>query len=120
MQGEFVGETIAGMNSEYDPGIWYNSAKFLNHEYQTYGEVNNAQGTLYIPNEKNLYWEHQNHLHFLRVVHNGNEVVGVIVMGLRYSHKRSEKLVTDKRVKILYALYVWDVGFVQRFVLEGF
>ncbi len=97
MQGKVVGETIAGMDSVYDPGIWYNSAKFLNLEYQIYGQVNNAQGLLSIPGEKNIYWEHQNHLHSLRLVHNGNEILGVNVMGLRYSHKICENWVRDKR-----------------------
>ena len=97
MQGKVVGETIAGMDSVYDPGIWYNSAKFLNLEYQTYGQANNAQELLTIPGEKNIYWEHQNHLHSLRLVHNGNEILGVNVMGLRYSHKICENWVRDKR-----------------------
>ncbi|MGB2693384.1 MAG: FAD/NAD(P)-binding oxidoreductase [Thermodesulfobacteriota bacterium] len=97
MQGKVVGETIAGMDSIYDPGIWYNSAKFLNLEYQTYGQVNNAQGLLTIPGEKNIYWEHQDHLHSLRLVHNDNEVLGVNVMGIRYSHKICENWVRDKR-----------------------
>lgn len=97
MQGKVVGETIAGLDSKYDPGIWYNSAKFLNLEYQTYGQVNNAQGILSILDEKNLYWEHQDHLHSLRLVHNGNEVLGVNVMGLRYSHKVCESWVKDKK-----------------------
>lgn len=97
MQGNIVGETMAGMDSIYDPGIWYNSAKFLNLEYQTYGQVNNAQGLLSIPGEKNIYWEHQNHLHSLRLVHNDNEVLGVNVMGLRYSHKICESWVRDKK-----------------------
>ena len=97
IQGRVVGETMAGVQSIYDPGIWYNSAKFLNLEYQTYGQVNNAQGLLDIPGEKNVFWEHQNRLHSLRMVHNGNEILGVNVMGLRYSHKVCESWVRDKR-----------------------
>lgn len=97
MQGKVVGETIAGLDSQYDPGIWYNSAKFLNIEYQTYGQVNNAQGLLTIPGEKNIYWEHQDHLHSLRLVHNGSELLGVNVMGLRYSHKVCENWIRDKK-----------------------
>ena len=97
MQGKVVGETMAGLDSTYDPGIWYNSAKFLNLEYQTYGQVNNGQNLLVIPEEKNLYWEHQNHLHSLRLVHNGSEVLGVNVMGLRYSHKVCENWIREKR-----------------------
>jgi NADH oxidase (H2O2-forming) len=41
--GRFMGETLArtltGEQTEYNPGIWFNSAKFFDLEYQTYGNV---------------------------------------------------------------------------------
>ena len=41
--GKFMGETIAhtitGNRVEYNPGYWFNSAKFFDIEYQTYGDV---------------------------------------------------------------------------------
>jgi len=37
--GKTVGTTIAGESTEYDPGVFYNSAKFFDLEYQTYGDV---------------------------------------------------------------------------------
>lgn len=37
--GETVGTSIAKYNTPYDPGIWFNSAKFFDIEYQVYGEV---------------------------------------------------------------------------------
>ena len=97
MTGETVAHVICEHDIAYDPGIWYNSAKFLNLEYQTYGQVNNAQGFLDIPGEKNIYWEHENHLHSIRLVHNGDEILGVNVMGLRYSHKVCEGWIRDKK-----------------------
>jgi len=53
MQGKVAGEVMAGEESTYDPGIWYNSAKFFDLEYQTYGKVSNAQ----LKGENNLFWE---------------------------------------------------------------
>ncbi|MEM7009627.1 MAG: FAD-dependent oxidoreductase [Thermodesulfobacteriota bacterium] len=97
MQGRVAAESMAGLDTLYDPGIWYNSAKFLNLEYQTYGQVNNGQGLVAIPDEKNLYWEHKNHLHSLRLVHDDNKVLGVNVMGLRYSHKVCENWIKEQR-----------------------
>ncbi|MEZ4689782.1 MAG: hypothetical protein R3A12_06220 [Ignavibacteria bacterium] len=36
-----MAQTICGKRTAYDPGIWFNSAKFLDIEYQTaYGLVN--------------------------------------------------------------------------------
>lgn len=41
--GRFMGETLArtvtGEQTKYDPGIWFNSAKFFDLEHQTYGSV---------------------------------------------------------------------------------
>lgn len=41
--GKFMGETLAhtitGNRVEYNPGYWFNSAKFFDIEYQTYGDV---------------------------------------------------------------------------------
>ena len=41
--GKFMGETLAhtitGNRAEYNPGYWFNSAKFFDIEYQTYGDV---------------------------------------------------------------------------------
>ncbi len=37
--GEIVSETITGSPREYNPGHWFNSAKFFEVEYQTYGDV---------------------------------------------------------------------------------
>jgi NAD(P)H-nitrite reductase large subunit len=97
MQGRAAGESISGLDTVYDPGIWYNSAKFVNLEYQTYGAVNNAQGTLDIQGEQNLYWEHSSKKHALRLVHNAQSVVGVNVMGLRYRHRVCEAWIKEKR-----------------------
>src|SRR6056297_453247 len=35
-QGEVVGDVIAGRERRYEPATWYNSAKFLDLEYQVY------------------------------------------------------------------------------------
>jgi hypothetical protein len=39
--GETVAKTITGERTEYNPGHWFNSAKFFDIEYQTYGMVYN-------------------------------------------------------------------------------
>ena len=41
--GETVAKTICGSKSKYKPGHWFNSAKFLDIEYQIYGQVNNIK-----------------------------------------------------------------------------
>jgi NAD(P)H-nitrite reductase large subunit len=39
MHGETAAKNIVGLNAEYQPGHWFNSAKFFDLEYQTYGLV---------------------------------------------------------------------------------
>jgi NAD(P)H-nitrite reductase large subunit len=44
MMGEVLGATLAGKRTPYHPGPWFNSAKFFDIEYQTYGEVRPTPG----------------------------------------------------------------------------
>lgn len=120
MQGKVAGEVMAGMESTYDPGIWYNSAKFLNLEYQTYGWVNN------IPKEgeNHLFWEHPNGNHAIRIVYSeaSGELIGMNLMGLRYRHKVCESWIKDKRT-ISYVLdhlheANFDAEFLEKFEEE--
>ena len=39
MHGETLAQTLTGNKMPYQPGPWFNSAKFFNAEYQTYGLV---------------------------------------------------------------------------------
>ncbi|MFX9672921.1 hypothetical protein ABTO96_19235, partial [Acinetobacter baumannii] len=39
IQGETAARNIVGLEKKYNPGHWFNSAKFFDLEYQTYGLV---------------------------------------------------------------------------------
>ncbi|NNE54680.1 MAG: NAD(P)/FAD-dependent oxidoreductase, partial [Flavobacteriales bacterium] len=54
MMGETIARTLTGQPTEYAPGFWFNSAKFFDIEYQTYGTVS---GELQEGQEE-FYWEH--------------------------------------------------------------
>ncbi|MFC5284988.1 NAD(P)/FAD-dependent oxidoreductase [Pedobacter alpinus] len=56
MQGKALANTICGNKTAYDRGIWFNSAKFLDIEYQTYGLMFKVP----FEDEETFYWEHQN------------------------------------------------------------
>ncbi len=93
LQGEVVGDVLAGYERTYDPGVWYNSAKFLDLEYHTYGRVNQD-----VPGERNLYWEHPDHRHALRVVHTPDDgVIGFNTMGWRFRHEVCERWIREGR-----------------------
>ncbi len=91
MQGEWAAHSMAGEElGRYDPGIWFNSAKFLDLEYHTYGKVN-----LRVEGEESLYWEHENGRHSLRIVHLGGRVIGLNTMGMRWRHEVCEPWLRD-------------------------
>jgi NADPH-dependent 2,4-dienoyl-CoA reductase/sulfur reductase-like enzyme len=93
LQGEVAGDNIAGEERSYDPGVWYNSAKFLDLEYHTYGRVN-----MRVPGERNLFWEHPGHRHSARVVTaEDGTVIGLQSMGLRWRHPVAERWIREQR-----------------------
>ena len=54
MMAESLAKTLTGEKTSYDPGWWFNSAKFFDIEYQTYGHV----WAKLKENEQEFYWEH--------------------------------------------------------------
>jgi len=95
MQGKILAQNILGKKIKYDRGVWYNSAKFLDIEYQTYGFVSAAPRD----GEKSFYWEHSSGKICLRLVYQANDysVVGVNVFGIRLRHKLFESWIKEKR-----------------------
>jgi NADPH-dependent 2,4-dienoyl-CoA reductase/sulfur reductase-like enzyme len=91
-QGEVAAENLAGGARPYEPGIWFNSAKFFDLEYQTYGRVN-----LSVPGEQSLYWEHASGQRSVRIVHVGGKVIGFNLMGLRWRHALCERWIAEER-----------------------
>ena len=92
MQGEVAAENIAGGTRAYDPGIGFNSAKFLALEYQTYGLVNRR-----VDGERNLYWEHPSGRHAARLVHDDSGTIGLQTMGMRWRHEVAERFLAEQR-----------------------
>ena len=94
IMGETVAHTICGNRTKYEPGIWFNSAKFFDIEYQVYGTV------LAKPPEHHasIYWEHPKGHNSIRIVYdkNTNAVLGFNLMGVRYRHEICEKWLREK------------------------
>lgn len=93
MMGETVACNILGKSVAYDPGIWFNSAKFLDLEYQVYGEVP-AGGR---DGLASLYWEHADGEHAVRINYeeSNGAVRGFNLMGIRYRHEVCEKWIKE-------------------------
>lgn len=95
MHGETVAQTICGNKTAYKPGIWFNSAKFIDVEYQVYGQVGNQTDE---ENEEFFYWEHKEGAKSIRLVFHKKEktLKGINVMGVRYRHEVCDKMIRDK------------------------
>lgn len=89
MQGEVCAYNICEQAVDYYPGIWFNSAKFMDIEYQVYGDVR-AQ----MPDTQDaIYWEHKDGKKSIRIVFDKISmcVVGFNLMGVRYRHEVCEQ-----------------------------
>ncbi len=82
MQAEALAQTICGNKTAYNRGIWFNSAKFLDIEYQTYGLIFNKPAA----NEATFYWEHPKGKISIRINYKVHDftVTGFIFMGIRF------------------------------------
>ena len=89
MAGEVCAYNVCGKAISYHPGIWFNSAKFLDIEYQVYGDMP-AQ----LPdNQDTIYWEHPDGKKSIRVNFDkvAMAVTGFNLMGVRYRHEVCEQ-----------------------------
>jgi len=95
MMGETLAQTICGNRMEYKPSYWFNSAKFFDIEYQTYGWVW-AQPK---ENEARFYWEHADGKKCIHINYNKNthEFIGINTLGIRMRHEFFEKILTKKK-----------------------
>ncbi|OBQ56145.1 NADH dehydrogenase [Tamlana sp. s12] len=97
MMGEALAQTICGNRMAYNPGHWFNSAKFLEIEYQTYGWVHGNKGK---PDyEKHFHWKHEDDTKCITVAYdeNTNQFLGINTFGIRMRHETFDKWLTEKR-----------------------
>lgn len=82
MQGKGLAKTICGEKTLYNRGIWFNSAKFLDIEYQTYGFM----FKLPFEDEETFYWEHVKGKISVRAnfKKETGEIVGFNFFGIRF------------------------------------
>ncbi len=95
MMGETLAQTICENRIEYKPGHWFNSAKFLDIEYQTYGWVfSNPR-----ENESHFHWKHEDDTKCITVNYNAktNAFIGINTFGIRMRHETFDKWLKEKR-----------------------
>lgn len=96
MMGEVVAQTICGNPTPYNPGHWFNSAKFIDIEYQTYGWVSGKNKPDY---ESQLHWrDSQKRICVTMAYHNETlEFLGINTFGIRMRHDVFDSWLSRKR-----------------------
>ncbi len=95
MMGEVVAETICGNTTQYQPGPWFNSAKFFDIEYQTYGNVSNELGDF----EDEFYWEHDSGKRAMHFIWHKNTkaFIGINTFGIRLRHECFDRWLRENK-----------------------
>ena len=85
IMGEPVAQTICRNKLAYKPGHWFNSAKFFDIEYQTYGWVHSKLQD----GEANFYWEHKDGEMCMHFVFDkaSRKFLGLNTLGIRIRHE---------------------------------
>ncbi len=113
IMGETVAQTICGNKTEYKPGHWFNSAKFIDIEYQTYGWVW-AQPKA---NESRFYWEHANGKICIHINYDtaNNAFIGINTLGIRMRHEFFDRILNEKRSVDYVLEHLADANFDPEF-----
>ena len=101
MMGETLALTLTGEKSKYNPGNWFNSAKFFDIEYQTYGWVWPKPKE----NEQHFHWQHKDGTKAITISFDRytNQFLGINTFGIGMRHEVLDRWLTEKR-KINYVL----------------
>ena len=94
MMGETVAYNICSKPVAYDPGLWFNSAKFIDIEYQVYGEM-----PAKLPEHlKTIFWKHEDNEKSIRINYHKDDytIKGFNLFGIRYRHEVCEKWILEE------------------------
>lgn len=117
-QGELAARSLAGEDVAYTPALWFNSAKFIDLEYQTYGEVpadgsNSIVGCIPGPVEGAGLNKSGDRL--VRLVHDAGRLTGVNAMGVRLRHRVIEAWLREQKSVDFALAHLGDAAFDPEF-----
>ena len=92
IMGETIAQTICGNRTPYRPGHWFNSAKFFDIEYQTYGWVWATPKDY----EAQFYWEAKDGKKCIRIAYHKDTktFLGINALGIRLRHEFFDDVLT--------------------------
>ena len=115
MMGETVAQTICGNKTAYKPGHWFNSAKFLDIEYQTYGWVFSER--LKRENEAYFQWQHPSKNICVTISYDkdSHKFLGINTFGIRMRHEIFDRWLTQEKSVEYVIEYLADANFDPEF-----
>ncbi|MBO0330533.1 NAD(P)/FAD-dependent oxidoreductase [[Muricauda] lutisoli] len=115
MMGETLAQTICGNRMEYKPGHWFNSAKFLDIEYQTYGWVFPEPRKK--ENEVHFHWRHPKEKRCITIAFDKDSetVLGINTFGIRLRHEVFDRWLSEKRTVDFVMEHLRDANFDPEF-----
>ena len=121
MMGETLAQTLCETKTAYQPGPWFNSAKFFDTEYQTYGQVSSTPK----PDEENQwFWQHPQKNILLRWAFHPDthRLLGINSFGIRIRHEvLQDWLLSDTTVETAlenFPAATFDPEFTQNYQPE--
>ena len=95
MMGEVVAQTICGNKMPYKPGHWFNSAKFFDIEYQTYGWVFPTERK----GEQHFHWEHPDGKKCITMSYEeeSRTFLGINTFGIRMRHEVFDRWLSESK-----------------------
>jgi NADPH-dependent 2,4-dienoyl-CoA reductase/sulfur reductase-like enzyme len=115
MMGETLAQTVCGNKIPYNPGHWFNSAKFLDIEYQTYGWVFSDQRKK--AEEMHFHWRHSKEKICITIAFHkdSEELLGINTFGIRLRHEIFDRWLTEKRTIAYVMEHMADANFDPEF-----
>lgn len=94
MMGETLAQSLTGEPTAYTPGHWFNSAKFFDIEYQTYGQISPRT----TQEENHFCWKHPTENCMVRIAYHAKSrlFLGVNTFGIRMRHEVFDQWLNEK------------------------
>ena len=121
MMGETLAQSLCSVKTAYQPGPWFNSAKFFDIEYQTYGQVSAAPKP---DQETQWFWQHPEKNILLRWAFHPktHNLLGINSFGIRIRHEVLQNwLLSDTSVETALEAFptaAFDPEFTQNYHAE--
>jgi len=94
MMGETLAQSLTKTPTAYTPGHWFNSAKFFDIEYQTYGQISPQSH----PEENHFCWKHPSENYMVRLAYHpiSRLFLGINTFGIRMRHEVFDRWLNDQ------------------------